>query len=68
ADTYSPKSDCQSVLTGDFWVSGKDTFIYLTMGIISTPLAGAPYFGVASLNLLRATWHMLVPEQLELFF
>ncbi len=26
ADTYSPKSDCQSILTGDFWVSGKDTF------------------------------------------
>ncbi|MFV7763104.1 hypothetical protein ACNPKZ_21445, partial [Shewanella algae] len=22
ADTYSPKSDCQSALTGDFWVSG----------------------------------------------
>ncbi|MFV7670064.1 hypothetical protein, partial [Shewanella algae] len=30
-----------SVLTGDFWVSGKDTFIYLTMGIISTPKAAA---------------------------
>ncbi|MEL4424035.1 hypothetical protein AAEH90_20975, partial [Shewanella algae] len=30
-----------SVLTGDFWVSGKDTFIYLTKGIISTPKTAA---------------------------
>ncbi len=43
-------------------------FNFTHMPILLTPLAGAPYFGVASLNLLRATWHMLVPEQLELFF